>query len=87
MKSQSIRVALLSVLVLASPLFTFAASQPKVRPIDKSDLQKTSALPQAVQFGKGSGKARNQAASSQNAPVGADRSAALSLSSDSAYRK
>jgi hypothetical protein len=59
MKSQS-RVALISALLLASPLIGFAGSQSVPRMPLKSEAQDRTGVTQAVQQGKGGGTSRNQ---------------------------
>jgi hypothetical protein len=96
MQSQSVRVALLSALMLTSPLFTFAAGQSRVHAASKSDIQQPVGAPQAVQFGKGTGISRNQPVTPENTlhlqtavkSLLADQSANLiPKGSDSAFRK
>jgi hypothetical protein len=67
MKSQLIRVATLSALVLASSVLTFAAGQPKLHRYSKGQEQDRTGITQAVQQGKGSGMTRNQPSLSANA--------------------
>jgi len=68
MKSQTMKLALVSVFVLASPLLTFAGGQPaKMRRFDKEELQDRTGIAQAVQQGKGSGMTRSDVAIRANA--------------------
>jgi hypothetical protein len=60
MKSRFSRVAVLTALVLTSPLLSLAAGQPKVHTVSKSDTQDRADVTRAVQFGKGTGMTRNQ---------------------------
>jgi len=60
MKLQSIRVAVLSSLLLASPAIGFAAGQHLVRAPKPSELQDRSDVTHAVQYGKGTGMTRNE---------------------------
>jgi hypothetical protein len=55
MKSQFVRVALLSAVVLTSPLLTFAGSQPKIHKTSKEEAQDRTGITRAIQQGKGSG--------------------------------
>jgi len=97
MKFRSFRVAALSALVLTGPLLTFAAGQPKLHRLDKSEMQDLSGAPPAVQQGKGTGITRSQMVSRANdyhlatakeLPAPGDESAALQPRwSDSAFRK
>ena len=61
---KSIRVVTLSALVLGGTLFTFAASQPRVRKTEPLDL---SGAKRAMQQGKGGGRTRNDAVIRANA--------------------
>jgi hypothetical protein len=95
--SRSIRVALLSAVVLASPMLSFAGGQPPVsRTPSKSEAQDRTGISRAVQQGKGTGMTRVQgvqanASRSQTASetqVAKDQSRAGSPNwSDPAYRK
>jgi hypothetical protein len=60
MKSRSIRVALLSAFVLASPSLTFAGGQHLVRMPRKGEIQDYADTMRAVQQGKGGGISRNE---------------------------
>ena len=61
MKSRSIRVALLSAVVLASPLLTFAGGQPaKMRWVSKEEAQDRTGITRAVEQGKGAGLTLSQ---------------------------
>jgi hypothetical protein len=61
MKSKSIRLALVSAFVLASPLVTFAGGQPaKVRTLSKAEVQDRTGISRAIQQGKGAGVSRNE---------------------------
>lgn len=59
MKSGS-KAVLLSAIVLASPLFSFAGSQHLVRVPTKEEAQDRSGITPAVQSGKGTGSVRSQ---------------------------
>jgi hypothetical protein len=59
MKSQ-LRVAMLSALVLTSPLLSFAAGQHLIRVPSNEEMQDRSGITRAVQYGKGTGVTRNQ---------------------------
>lgn len=69
MKSQSIRVALLSVLGLASPLLTFAGGQPAKmqRWLSKEEMQDRTGITQTVQRGKDTGMIRSEVVIRANA--------------------
>jgi hypothetical protein len=67
MKSQTMKLALVSVFALASPLLTFAGGQPKVRWVSKEEAQDRSGITRAVQQGKGSGMTRSDVAIRANA--------------------
>ena len=60
MKSRFSRVAVLTALVLTSPLLSLAGGQPKVHAVSKSETQDRADVTRAVQFGKGTGMTRNQ---------------------------
>ena len=61
MKSQSIRLTLLSGLVLACPLLTFAGSQSVGMHVpSKSEMQDRTDVTRAVQWGKGTNMTRNE---------------------------
>lgn len=96
MKLQSVRVVSLSAFVLMGFSLAFAAGQPKLRVISTDESQKTSAVPQAVQFGKGAGRSRNQAVTNENSLhlktaveslVGEKSGAFTARLSDSVFRK
>jgi hypothetical protein len=55
MKSQFVRMALLSAVVLTSPLLTFAGSQPKMHQYSKEEAQDRTGITRAIQQGKGTG--------------------------------
>jgi hypothetical protein len=81
MKSQFIRVAVLSALSLTSPVLIFAAGQPKLHSLDKSETQDLSGATPAVQQGKGAGLSRNShLATSKELPARLNQS-------DIAFRK
>ena len=66
-KSGSIRVALFSAVMLASPALTFAGGQPnKVHPVSKTEMQDRTGISQTVNQGKGAGLSRRQAVSRAN---------------------
>jgi hypothetical protein len=60
MKSRSIRVVLLSALVLTSPMLSFAAGQHLVRVPTKEEMLDRSDVTRAVPQGKGTGRVRVQ---------------------------
>jgi hypothetical protein len=60
MKSRFSRMAVLTALVLTSPLLSLAGGQPNVRTVSKSEMQDRTGITRAVQQGKGSGMTRNQ---------------------------
>jgi hypothetical protein len=87
MKSRSFRVAALAAFILTSPLLIFAAGQPKLHMLSKSEMQDLSGATRAVQQGKGTGMTRNTLTSQPVLPTH-DESAAERLGpSDSAFRK
>jgi hypothetical protein len=55
MKSQFVRMALLTAVVLTSPLLTFAGGQPKIHPYSKEEAQDRTGITRAIQQGKGTG--------------------------------
>ena len=63
MKSQTVRVVLLSTFVLASPMLSFAADQHLVRVPTKEEMQDHSDMTRAVQPGKGAGVTRSEGVS------------------------
>jgi hypothetical protein len=97
MKSPSIRAAVLSALLLTSPALIFAAGQPKLHMLTKSQMQDLSGATPAVKQGKGGGLSRNYEASSANdfhlatakeLPAAGDESVNARLSrGDSAFKK
>jgi hypothetical protein len=96
MKSRSIRVAVLSALVLTSPAFIFAAGQPKLHALSKAEMQDLSGATPAVNQGKGAGMSRNYETSrssdfhltaAKDLPATADGSGARLSGGDSATRK
>lgn len=97
MKLRSIRTAVLSTLVLASPSLTVAASQSTGMHVpSQSEMQNRDGVTRAVQQGKGGGMTRNQgvranAYRSQTAgenPTVRDASGGVgSKRSDTAFRK
>jgi hypothetical protein len=60
MKSRSIRMTLLSGLLLTSPMLSFAAGQHLVRVPTKEEMQDHAGITRAVQQGKGTGMSHNQ---------------------------
>jgi len=86
MKSRSIRIAVLSACIVTSPLLSFAAGQPKLHMLSKSQVQDLSGATRAVQQGKGAGMSRSQVALPSNANRGLSAAASPNRS-DSAYRK
>jgi hypothetical protein len=60
MKSQSVRIALLSALILASPVISFGAGQHLIRVPSKDEAQDRSGVTRAVQYGKGTNMTRNE---------------------------
>jgi hypothetical protein len=84
MKSRFIRVAVLSALSLTSPVLIFAAGQPKLHMLSKSQMQDLSGATPAVHQGKGAGLSRNYS----ELPPPEDQSYAERLKhSDTAFRK
>lgn len=67
MKSRFVRVALLSAVVLASPLLTFAGNQPKIHKYSKEEAQDRTGITRAVQQGKGTGMSRSEGTIRANA--------------------
>jgi hypothetical protein len=67
MKSQFVRVALLTAVVLTSPLLTFAGSQAKIHPYSKTEAQDRTGITRAVQQGKGTGISLSDGAIRANA--------------------
>src|SRR5580700_5163473 len=59
MKSQ-FRIALLSAIVLASPMLSFAGGQPKIHPYSSDDGQDRAGVTRTFQQGKGSGITRSE---------------------------
>jgi hypothetical protein len=95
MKSRFMRVAVLSALAVTSPALIFAAGQPKLHMLSKSEMQDLSGATPAVQQGKGAGLSRNYAetgasefhlATAKELPS-AESAAARSSRADSALRK
>jgi hypothetical protein len=60
MKSQTVRVVLLSAFVFAGPMLSFAAGQHLVRVPTKEEMQDRSDMTRALQPGKGTGMTRNE---------------------------
>jgi hypothetical protein len=97
MKSRSIRVAVLSALVLTSPLLMLAAGQPKLHRLSTNQMQDLSGTRHAVRPGKGSGMTRNvevprasnyHLATARDLPTPGDAAPAeRANTTDSAYRK
>jgi hypothetical protein len=83
MKSRSVKVAVLSAFVLTSPLLVFAAGQPKVRPLGRSEVQQPDGVTRAVQQGKGAGMTRNRVA----IPANSNRLQTAPNPDDTAFRK
>jgi hypothetical protein len=68
MKSQSMKLALASAFVLASPLFTFAGGQPAIRrQPGKEEMQDRTGIMRAIQQGKGTGMTRSDVVIRANA--------------------
>jgi hypothetical protein len=87
MKSRFIRAAVLSALALTSPVLIFAAGQPKLHMLSKSQMQDLSGAAPAVHQGKGAGLSRNSSAAKE-LPAFEDLSYAARLNhSDTAFRK
>ncbi len=59
MKSR-FRVALLSALMMTSPLLSFAGGEHVIRTPSKDEAQDRTGITRAVQYGKGTGMTRNQ---------------------------
>lgn len=57
MKQQSAKIVSFSAFVFMTASVAFAASQPKIHAVSKSDVQRPVGAPQTVEFGKGSGRA------------------------------
>jgi hypothetical protein len=98
MKSPSIRLTLLTAVVLTSPVLTFAGGQPaKVRTLTKAEMQDRTGITRAVQQGKGAGMSLSQTViranayreqtPAESASMKADPPAAHSNLGDSAFRK
>jgi hypothetical protein len=94
MKSQLVRVALLSAVVLASPLLTLAGGQPaKMHRYSKEDVQDRTGITRAIQQGKGTGMSLSDRTIRANAyreqtPVApAQTVAAHAKSGDTAFTK
>ena len=97
MKYRSIRAAVLSALLLTSPALIFAAGQPKLHMLTKSQMQDLSGATPAVKQGKGAGLSRNYEVPSPNGfhltaakelPAAGDESFDARVSrSDSAFKK
>jgi hypothetical protein len=84
MKSRFIRVAVLSALSLTSPVLIFAAGQPKLHMLSKSQMQDLSGATPALHQGKGAGLSRNYF----ELPAPENLSYAARLNhSDTAFRK
>ena len=79
MKSPSIRLTLLTAVVLTSPVLMFAGGQPaKVRTLTKAEMQDRTGITRAVQQGKGAGMSLSQTVIRANAyreQTAADQSA------------
>jgi hypothetical protein len=78
MKSQSVRLALLSAVVLVTPLLTFAGGQPKIWPVSKAEAQDRTGITRSVNQGKGAGMTRSEGVIRANAyreQTAADQSA------------
>ena len=68
MKLQPVRTVVLTALVLASPVLSYAGGQNRIYPTpSKRDTQDRSEVTRAVQFGKGTGTTRNDRTLSGNA--------------------
>jgi hypothetical protein len=67
MKSRFVRVALLSAVVLTSPLLTFAGSQPKIHKYSKEEAQDRTGITRAIQQGKGTGMSLSDSTIQANA--------------------
>jgi hypothetical protein len=84
MKSASIRVALFTAVVLASPALIFAGGQPnKMHAVSKAEMQDRTGVSRNVNQGKGTGISRQQVVAGANT-----NSAALrATGSDTAFSK
>jgi hypothetical protein len=96
MKLRTIRMVVLSSLVLATPSLTLAGGPDHYRMLSKSEMKDLTGATRAVQQGKGSGLSRNQviqanayrAQTAQENPAAADNSGTThSNRSDTAFRK
>lgn len=98
MQCQSIRMSLLSAVVLACPLLALAGGQPaKMRAYSKEELQDRTVITRAVQQGKGAGTSLSQAVihanayrsqtAEENSIAGDPPPAAHTNPGDSAFRK
>jgi hypothetical protein len=67
MKSQFVRVALLSAVVLTSPLLTFAGSESKIHKYSKEEAQDRTGITRTLNQGKGSGMSLSQGSIRANA--------------------
>jgi hypothetical protein len=94
MKLQTVRTAVLTALVLASPVLSYASAPTKVGIVAKAEAPNPADVTKAVQFGKGTGVTRNEKTLSGNAyrsetaqDKGAVKSAQRPNYSDRALRK
>jgi hypothetical protein len=97
MKFQSIRTAVLSILVLASPSLTLAADQSTgIQVPNQSEVQNRDGVTRNVNQGKGSGMTRNQGVhanayrsqtAAESPAINEQSGAAGSTSGESAFRK
>lgn len=97
MKQQSAKILSFSAFVFMTASVAFAAGQPKIHAVSKSDMQRPVGAPQTVDFGKGSGRAWKPVSTPENTLrlQGAIRSLAQDEKSsgftrsfrDSAFRK
>jgi len=67
MKSGSIRVALFTAVMLASPALTFAGGQPKVHAVGKTEMRDRTGVSKTLNQGKGAGISRKQVVVPANA--------------------
>ena len=87
MNSRSFRVAVLAAFVLTSPLLIFAAGQPKLHMLSKSEMQDVSGATRSVQQGKGAGMTRNTLTKRPALPTRDESAGDRLVPSDSAFRK
>jgi hypothetical protein len=67
MTSQTVKSAIVSAFVLATPALTFAGGQPKIHPISKEEMRDRTGITQGVQRGKDTGMIRSEVVVRANA--------------------